>query len=182
MNRATWSRLRSGAWGVRIETMSVPRPGDSVVVERANGDRATVTVASVVWHGRGVALCEVVASRRPLASVAPIPVTPGLSIGQDPSSLALDTDGQPDPDASDLGFGDGTTSYPQCVACKLPWRDGPMCKACAARYLNLKPAAPSEPTRIATSPASQYVTRRCVCGQPAKGRSLSCGNCNLLPF
>jgi hypothetical protein len=60
---ATYTKLKSGDWGVRIEG-SAPAVGSTVVVGKKDGTTKTETIAKVVWSGNGIALCAVVATPR----------------------------------------------------------------------------------------------------------------------
>lgn len=67
----TFSKLRSGAWGIR-STLPLA-PGERVTVERRDGSRSTVTVDRVVWSGGGVWLAAIAAEPRRAAEPAPAP-------------------------------------------------------------------------------------------------------------
>lgn len=56
---ATYAKLRSGEWGVRV---TGPRPsrGDRVTVTTRAGAVREAYVDSIVWEGGGVTLCTVV--------------------------------------------------------------------------------------------------------------------------
>lgn len=50
----SYSKLRSGAWGVRVATKGRhPNPGDEVIVRKANGDSNRVTLGGIVDTDRG---------------------------------------------------------------------------------------------------------------------------------
>lgn len=59
--KASYAKLRSGDWGVRIEARinTKPLPGDEVLVRKASGETKTETVGAVVWSGGGVFLCSI---------------------------------------------------------------------------------------------------------------------------
>lgn len=57
--QASFTKLRSGDWGIRV-TGGVPEAGQSVVVAKRDGSSDTVSVDRVVWSGEGVALCAIV--------------------------------------------------------------------------------------------------------------------------
>lgn len=54
----TYTKLRSGEWGVRVTTGPVAQ-GDQVTVSKKDGSTARETIARVVWTGEGVSLCEI---------------------------------------------------------------------------------------------------------------------------
>lgn len=51
----TWSKLKSGGWGVRAKAEDpfeeLPAPGATVVVTKKNGETSEVTLGSKVWSG-----------------------------------------------------------------------------------------------------------------------------------
>lgn len=68
--RATWARLRSGAWGLRCE--GTVATGDVVRAERRSGASALVRVGRVAWTGDGITLAEAGDEvREPRAEAAP---------------------------------------------------------------------------------------------------------------
>lgn len=56
--RATWTKLRSGEWGLRV-TGGSPRSGDRVTVTKRNGESRVVAVGRIIWRGDGATLCTV---------------------------------------------------------------------------------------------------------------------------
>jgi hypothetical protein len=68
---ATWARLRSGEWGLRVEGPT-PRPGDSLEVRAKDGRTARATVGRVVWSDGQVSLATVERAprRRPRCACA----------------------------------------------------------------------------------------------------------------
>lgn len=54
---ATWTKLRSGEWGVKVQGSA--RKGQSITVQKKSGETSTVTVEKVVWSGNGVSICAV---------------------------------------------------------------------------------------------------------------------------
>jgi hypothetical protein len=60
---ATWTKLKSGAWGIRV-TGGAPSSGDTVTVSKKDGTQQSVTVEKVVWTGGDVALCAIEAKPR----------------------------------------------------------------------------------------------------------------------
>ena len=54
---ATWTKLKSGEWGVRVEGKATA--GQTVTVTKKSGETQTVTVGKVLWTGNGVSLCTV---------------------------------------------------------------------------------------------------------------------------
>src|SRR5690606_17397822 len=58
---ATFTKLRSGNWGVRVKGTAAV--GQSVTVQKKDGSTKTVTVSAVVWQGNGVTLCAIDSDR-----------------------------------------------------------------------------------------------------------------------
>ena len=54
---ATYTKLRSGEWGIRVR--GEVRRGDKVTVVKKSGETKMETVAAVVWRGNGIPLCAV---------------------------------------------------------------------------------------------------------------------------
>lgn len=50
----TWTKLKDGSWGIRIE--GVANPGETIWVSRKDGGRAPVVVGQILWTGGGVML------------------------------------------------------------------------------------------------------------------------------
>lgn len=63
MNTITYTKLRSGAWGVRGPAESV-RSGSTIVVSKRDGSTKTETVGRVLWTGDGIALASLARSKR----------------------------------------------------------------------------------------------------------------------
>jgi hypothetical protein len=59
---ATWTKLKSGEWGIRVEGKATA--GQSVTVRKRDGSTSTVSVGKVIWTGNGVSLCTVGSERR----------------------------------------------------------------------------------------------------------------------
>lgn len=59
---ATWIKLKSGEWGVRV--VGSAAVGQSVTATNKAGKSSVVVVAKVVWAGNGVSLCAI-ESREP---------------------------------------------------------------------------------------------------------------------
>lgn len=55
MYTATPTKLRSGAWGARVESEEVEK-GDVVEITTRSGKTWSATVSAVVWSGNGVAI------------------------------------------------------------------------------------------------------------------------------
>jgi hypothetical protein len=64
-NTATFAKLRSGDWGVRVRSDHAPQPGEVVTVTKADRSTKQVTIEQVVWSGEGAHLCAIVAERAP---------------------------------------------------------------------------------------------------------------------
>ncbi len=55
--KATYSKLRDGSWGVRVEgTVS---EGASVTVTKKSGESKSETIRRVLWSGGGISLCAI---------------------------------------------------------------------------------------------------------------------------
>ena len=70
---ATYTKLRSGEWGIRV-TGNAPVAGQFVTVTKRDGTTKKETVTRVLWSGDGVYLCAIA----PKASSSP-PKRGGLS-------------------------------------------------------------------------------------------------------
>ena len=55
---ATYQRLRSGEWGLRVQSESA-QGGDIAVATRKNGAATRKLIGKVVWQGQGVSLCTI---------------------------------------------------------------------------------------------------------------------------
>lgn len=66
---ATYTKLRSGNWGVRCtDRVAV---GDTVTVTKRDGGVKTETIAQIVWRGDGVTLAAVAPKGAATADAAP---------------------------------------------------------------------------------------------------------------
>ena len=57
MAAATYTKLKSGEWGVRVNGSI--RTGDKVTVVKKSGASKVETVARVLWTGNGVSVCSI---------------------------------------------------------------------------------------------------------------------------
>ena len=70
MQTATWTKLKQGDWGIRVQG-DKPARGDVVTVTKKSGDTSAAVVDAVLWTGEDretgepIALCAVVTVRRP---------------------------------------------------------------------------------------------------------------------
>lgn len=55
---ASYTKLKSGEWGIRVQGETVSE-GATVVVKKKDGTTKQETVAKVVWSGGGVSLCAI---------------------------------------------------------------------------------------------------------------------------
>ncbi len=55
---ATWTKLKSGKWGVRI-TGGKSKSGESINVETRNGSTSMVVLGRMLWRNNGVAIYTV---------------------------------------------------------------------------------------------------------------------------
>jgi hypothetical protein len=58
--KATYTKLKSGDWGVRIE--GAVKPGAIVTVTKKSGETKSETISKVLWMGNGISLCAIGAS------------------------------------------------------------------------------------------------------------------------
>lgn len=65
---ATYTKLRTGAWGLRI-VGPTPAPGEQVTVTKRGGVTKREQVRAILWRGDGVALATIAA----LGEAAPTP-------------------------------------------------------------------------------------------------------------
>lgn len=56
-NTATYTKLRSGDWGIRVQGEATA--GQQITVEKKSGERKVETIATIVWAGNGVTLCAI---------------------------------------------------------------------------------------------------------------------------
>jgi hypothetical protein len=62
---ATYTKLKSGTWGIRV--LSAAKPSGSIAVRKASGETKMVTIDRVIWSGADkktgetVHLCSIVA-------------------------------------------------------------------------------------------------------------------------
>lgn len=54
--KASWTKLKSGSYGLRIEGKA--KPGDTIIVHRKDGSKSKEKIGRVVWTGNGVTLAE----------------------------------------------------------------------------------------------------------------------------
>jgi hypothetical protein len=69
-NKATWTKLRDGNWGLRVE--GDVTCGDIVLVTKKNGQKTRESVDDIVWRGNGVTLATV----GPKPKKTPAPMKP----------------------------------------------------------------------------------------------------------
>src|SRR3954465_9181542 len=55
---ATYTKLKSGEWGVRVE--GKPTTGCRITVMTKSGASKVETIGKVLWSGNGVSLCTIV--------------------------------------------------------------------------------------------------------------------------
>jgi hypothetical protein len=55
--KATYTKLRSGEWGIRVE--GNPKIGQTLTVIKKSGESRNETIAKIVWSGGGVSLCAI---------------------------------------------------------------------------------------------------------------------------
>lgn len=59
---ATFTKLRSGNWGVRVPFQVAPE--DIVTVTKKSGTTKNVVIGKIVWRGKGVAIAEIIPEPR----------------------------------------------------------------------------------------------------------------------
>ncbi|MGH8519867.1 MAG: hypothetical protein ACREU9_00175 [Gammaproteobacteria bacterium] len=55
--KATYTKLRTGAWGVRVN--GNPKKGDRIAVTKKSGETKTETIGNIIWSGDGITLCAI---------------------------------------------------------------------------------------------------------------------------
>lgn len=55
----TFTKLRTGDWGLRVTGRGDVAPGDTVAVTKRSGQTELKTVGRVIWRGDGVVLCSI---------------------------------------------------------------------------------------------------------------------------
>jgi len=68
---ATWTKLKSGEWGVRVAGAEV-KAGETIVVTKKSGETKTVKIARVLWTGDGISLCAVGNLPSAIESIPPV--------------------------------------------------------------------------------------------------------------
>ena len=74
MRMASYTKLRSGEWGVRVH--GEVKPGDRLVVTTNSLKARTEEIDKVIWRGDDVAVCSLVPRprrKRPRSSRTPLP-------------------------------------------------------------------------------------------------------------
>jgi len=66
---ATFSKMRDGSWGVRVQ--GTVQAGDTVMVTRKDGRQVPVVIESVVWTGNGITLAKIPQNRNASDSEEP---------------------------------------------------------------------------------------------------------------
>lgn len=61
---ATYTKLKSGAWGVRVTSTTPPKSSQRVTVAKKSGGTAVETITRVVWSGNGVHVCAIAAKQQ----------------------------------------------------------------------------------------------------------------------
>lgn len=56
--KATYTKLKSGAWGVRVEG-GTPHVGQSITVTKRDGSARLEVIEKIVFSGNGITLCAV---------------------------------------------------------------------------------------------------------------------------
>jgi hypothetical protein len=65
--QATYTKLRTGAWGVKLTGCQADgfTPGYTIEVVKRDGSRKIERIDRVVWKGEGVMICAIAATQRP---------------------------------------------------------------------------------------------------------------------
>ena len=56
----TYTQLRDGSWGLRVQGFAAP--GEELRVSKKSGETKTEIVGRVIWTGNGVSLCTIASS------------------------------------------------------------------------------------------------------------------------
>lgn len=56
----TFTKLKSGEWGLRVE--GTAKPGDLVTVSKKDGSKESKMVGKIIWNGNGITLCTIAAA------------------------------------------------------------------------------------------------------------------------
>lgn len=56
---ATYTKLKTGGWGIRVQGENAVRAGQNVTVTTKAGKIKEETVRKVLWTGNGITLCAV---------------------------------------------------------------------------------------------------------------------------
>lgn len=60
---ASYTKLRDGSWGVRVQQAAAPTSGVTITVTTKAGAVKTETIGRVLWSGNGVHICTVSSTR-----------------------------------------------------------------------------------------------------------------------
>lgn len=66
MANASYTKLRSGEWGVRVQGNA--KAGETITVAKKSGETKSERIAKIVWSGNGVTLCAIERSEAPRSS------------------------------------------------------------------------------------------------------------------
>lgn len=58
----TYTKLRDGSWGLRVNSGQTVKSGQSVTVTKKSGETKAETVGKVLWTGNGVTLATIAQS------------------------------------------------------------------------------------------------------------------------
>lgn len=58
----SYTKLRDGSWGLRINSGQTVTPGQTITVTKKSGDTKQETVGKVLWSGNGVTLATIAQS------------------------------------------------------------------------------------------------------------------------
>lgn len=58
MHTATYTKLRDGSWGIRVQSGAI-KMGAQVIVRKKSGEAKTETVCQVIWHDATTSICTI---------------------------------------------------------------------------------------------------------------------------
>jgi hypothetical protein len=67
---ASYKKLNSGAWGIRVVSDEPVVTGSTVTVTKRDGSEKSESISKVLWAGGGIYLCAIVPTKRPQKTAA----------------------------------------------------------------------------------------------------------------
>lgn len=56
---ATFTKLRDGSWGIKVEQITKPNVGDIISVSKKDGTTSNVAISKVLWSNSNAYLCAI---------------------------------------------------------------------------------------------------------------------------